>query len=1021
MKTPDIRAVKGFILLILLSTLIAIGHAQETATTGTISLTDNNPNVGLMSDFEVELQAIEMTTPALANSIPRFGTFYSAQHAPGTAEPWPPLPGSMGLRAWPLGDDGVFLLDDLAKNYDAPVNANLKFGSRMSAMDDLGGGDFAPAFSIPTNGLWLEITNVANGLAYLNLHHATNKVYEIWSKTDLAATNWNIELEVSPTNTTVMPFRVVQLNRPNLFLWARDWTGITSHSNTTPEWWFWKYFGTVDLSDTNLDNQGDTFRYDYTNGLDPNVITFSLQFTNTDLNSSPANGTVMIQGGAPSYIAVLVNDTNQAHAVWQPYTSSNILVSLSSGNGLYNVQVGLRGLPSDARQSWVSAQLTLDNVAPRFVVTSPTNSTVSVPMIQLQGYVSASLSKLTFDVSNVAGIFTNQPGYWQPLFYNTNLLAFTTNSFQCYDIALTNGLNRIILHATDVAGNSTTTNFSYTLDYSGDHTAPMLSLIWPTNGTSIAGSNVTVQAQMDDSTATVTATINSNSVAGLVERSGTVWFNNLPLNSGTNTVTITATDAAGNMSTTNLTIVQSAVNLTINPISSDQLNRTNVTVTGTIGDASDHVTVNGVSATVIGTNWTATSVSVSPTGTAGLNVQVNDSSNNLLAAQSMYQPQPAQVVLASYKSHTDDTYQTVYFACGWAYGNVWVCRNFYNVGIENLAVDWSYSAGGVSDYHDTPYDTEVGPYDDIYNLPAGANGFSAPWENVNTQSQFEGEDINQSGDPEQISSSSYNHTQTHVMIQPSGQQSIGQTMLYLVQAQVTNEDTGLRLVASAVRFVNQLAGTTTEDVTDTNGIVWSEALVSAPAGALNVEVTPTASGNINFSRMKLSSAIIVYFSVEPPPVGISGYFDPNGIQTALQSQLSGNVFDSPPAGHSVKIRIFEENIPRGKPGWNGNPKTSYFNRVTWAALGLNLANNNHGGGSVIIDASNVFSLCGTENPDAQTFVNILAHEGIWGNAGPNYDDSTVPDGDIASGHSNAFSFYAVAPSSRTTLRSEFGF
>ena len=40
------------------------------------------------------------------------------------------------------------------------------------------------------------------------------------------------------------------------FVWARDWTGVTSGGNQTPEWWFWKDFGTVDLSDTNPDSGG---------------------------------------------------------------------------------------------------------------------------------------------------------------------------------------------------------------------------------------------------------------------------------------------------------------------------------------------------------------------------------------------------------------------------------------------------------------------------------------------------------------------------------------------------------------------------------------------------------------------------------------------------------------------------------------------------------------------------------------------------------------------------------------------
>jgi len=395
-------------------------------------------------------------------------------------------------------------------------------------------------------------------------------------------------------------------------------------------------------------------------------------------------------------------------------------------------------------------------------------------------------------------------------FYDTNLLEFTTNTFECYDIALTNGLNTVTLHATDEEGNTTTTNFSYTLDYSGDHTAPVLSLIWPTNGASIAGTNVTIQAQIDDNTATVIATINTNIVVGLVERNGTVWFNNLPLNSGTNTVTLTATDAAGNISTTN---------------SSAQLNQTNVTVSGTIDNASDHVTVNGVAATVSGTNWIAANVLVNATGTAGLAVQVSDSGNNPLVAQNVYQPQPAQVVLESYQSQTDDFYQTIVTGCGWGYpGNVWHCGSSLQNGDTSVAADWSYDAGGVWHYQDIPYDKEANPYDVTQTFPAGENGYSPRWENVNTQSQYEGEGVDPGDVTEQVSESSYNHTQTHVMIEPAGQQQVGQSTLYLVQAQVTNEDTGLQLPGNQV----QVRGATLTDVSDTNGIVWSETLISAP-------------------------------------------------------------------------------------------------------------------------------------------------------------------------------------------------
>src|SRR5208283_5016301 len=115
---------------------------------------------------------------------------------------------------------------------------------------------YAPP-TLDTNQLWLAITNLADGLAWLNLYNATNQVYAIWTTTDLLSA-WNVELELWPTNPAVMPFTLSTTNRQSLFVLAEDWTGVTHGGNTTPDWWLWKYFGMAGLTmaDTNMDNQG---------------------------------------------------------------------------------------------------------------------------------------------------------------------------------------------------------------------------------------------------------------------------------------------------------------------------------------------------------------------------------------------------------------------------------------------------------------------------------------------------------------------------------------------------------------------------------------------------------------------------------------------------------------------------------------------------------------------------------------------------------------------------------------------
>ncbi|HEX5219823.1 MAG TPA: hypothetical protein VFZ59_09670 [Verrucomicrobiae bacterium] len=110
----------------------------------------------------------------------------------------------------------------------------------------------------------------------------------------------------------------------------------------------------------------------------------------------------------------------------------------------------------------------------------------------------------------------------------------------------------------------------------------------------------------------------TNEITGIVERNGMFWVEGLPLASGTNDLTLIATDAAGNVSNTNLSVVKSSVTLTITSTpTGESLYTPNGTVNGTVSDTNYAVTVNGVAATVdeYG-NWTAQDVPVMGQGTA---------------------------------------------------------------------------------------------------------------------------------------------------------------------------------------------------------------------------------------------------------------------------------------------------------------------------------------------------------------------------------------------------------------------
>ncbi len=287
-----------------------------------------------------------------------------------------------------------------------------------------------PAFAVNTNLLWLNVTSLSGGVANASLYNATDQVYAVESTTNLSA-GWQVETEIWPSNTPVVaPISVQTLDRPKLFLRALDWTGVTNNGNKTPDWWFWENFETLNLSDTTLDTLGYTLYSDYVHQRQPNIIFYTFQLSNFNCYSGSDSGAITIQAGEPFYEAVLVDDTNYSDAVWQPFTTTNFSADLNLGSGFYTVYVGLRGAPANSQQTWMIEQLTLNALNPVIMVTNPVPGTVYQPTIQLEGLVNETLSNLTCSVSNSLGVVRNLQGYWQQAFFDTNLMDFTTNTFE---------------------------------------------------------------------------------------------------------------------------------------------------------------------------------------------------------------------------------------------------------------------------------------------------------------------------------------------------------------------------------------------------------------------------------------------------------------------------------------------------------------------------------------------------------------------------------------------------------------
>ncbi len=389
-------------------------------------------------------------------------------------------------------------------------------------------------------------------------------------------------------------------------------------TNGLPFWWEGEYFFQVGLNpNSDPDDDGNDLLIDYQNGIDPDVFNFFvINVANNYVNTSSVPAQLGVTG-APYYIAISVDDPNyESDAAWSTYVSSNITVNVGSTAGWHNVWVGLRGhadAPTNA--VWQRKLLKLDRTPPQIVVTNPAVQTVAVPIIQLQGYSPKVLSAISYDLTNANGQVTNQPIFITSQTFSTNTWEYTTNFFEGFDILLTNGLNTITIHATDMAGNVTTTNFSFTVDYASKTNPPLTQVYWPLNGQIVCGTNFLCQGWVGDPTVSVQAQLvdtneDTNTFTANVGRDGRFWLENLPLNGGTNWLTLTMTDVVGNAFVTNLIILSGNAGLNIDPVAAGQ-----TTVTGEINANSDTVWVNGEEATNDGNGmWTA---SIAPIGGAG--------------------------------------------------------------------------------------------------------------------------------------------------------------------------------------------------------------------------------------------------------------------------------------------------------------------------------------------------------------------------------------------------------------------
>ena len=628
-------------------------------------------------------------------------------------------------------------------------------------------------------------------------------------------------------------------------------TNIFTHGSDVPDWWEIEYFNQLGLNPNYIPGSGGrTILNDYQKGFDPDLNSFSISTPNLYVNTNVVALNVSVTGWTPSYVAVLVQTTNSwvyptytpnmalslIQAGWQPY-SSNVVASLNSGDGTYAVWVGVKGPHADLITNCQAVYVVLDTIPPIITITNFTSGVVAQPIVQLQGFANERLSSLSYDISNATGIQTNLLGYLTGACFDTNSLALTSNYFQCYDIPLTtNGMTMVTLHARDLAGNTSVTNLSLTLDYSSNTNPPVVSVDWPSDGAIIAGSNCIIQGTVSDPTAAVTVTATdengkTTTARARVARSGQFVSEKVALGAGLNAVTVTATSAGGNIGKASLSVDPPDLQVSLNPLTSDQMNQTPVNVTGTLlgGDA---LTVNGVSATV-GNNgqWEADNVPVSPYGQATFNVDVFKG-NAQVGQQVFLQTEPVATVLMSQRSHSE-----MYVICPWLGPWGEIPPGCYTWSSGSGTTEWDCVGGGEH------YGYGFGS--GYWNVLISSDNWPAPGYQAVCDVLPPGYGPNCNHGLNFYDGNQYEYDRL-LMMTPSTQDSAGSEATYVVQAQLWQTDDFTPTTNQILSAAATIAGQPVTITTDPDGSQWDTVVMTVASGA-NVDVTPELSGNYAYN------------------------------------------------------------------------------------------------------------------------------------------------------------------------------
>ncbi len=254
---------------------------------------------------------------------------------------------------------------------------------------------------------------------------------------------------------------------------------------------------------------------------------------------------------ARAQLTVMLPDCSNYQWDWGDGTTSGTFILLSSGTtnyfhtfpaaGTYNVALVCGGVFDPAYPVTVP----VDAIAPTISITSPTSSptyATTVATISIGGSASDNVGVTQVTWSNNRGGSGTAAG---------------TTSWTVAGIALLSGVNEITVRAADASGNTSTDTISVTYT-APDAIAPTITITSPTSSPTYATTVATISiggSASDNVGVTQVTWLNTTTEQSGTATGTTSWnIAGILLQPGSNVITVTARDAAGNGSTDTLTI-----------------------------------------------------------------------------------------------------------------------------------------------------------------------------------------------------------------------------------------------------------------------------------------------------------------------------------------------------------------------------------------------------------------------------------------------------------------------------------